>query len=300
MSETVIETHRLTRWFGRKQALSELSLRVPRGGIHALVGSNGAGKSTLFRILLGMVAPSTGTCRMLGVDSQHLTPEVRGRVGLVNEEHTLPSWMSVAGVTAMHRALYPRWHEETFREVAEHFRVLPEQKVGQLSRGERAGINLALALAQRPELLILDEPTLGLDVVAKQAFLESVLFAGAQDDRTIVYCSHQMDEVERVADNLILLESGRLAGMSAPDAFCARVSAWMARFASPLPVFDALPGLLQTRVIDGRQQIVVLDQDDSFATVLARLGGDEIQRVPLGLDRAVNAFLTRGHAAPNA
>ena len=143
-------------------------------------------------------------------DSQQLTPEIRGRIGFVNEEHTLPGWMRVSQVTAMQRHQYPRWNQHAFDSVIGHYHVLPEQKVGQLSRGERAGFNLALALAQAPELLVLDEPTLGLDVVAKRAFLESLLHGNAAEEVTVIYCSHQMEEIERVADNLIILERGRL------------------------------------------------------------------------------------------
>ena len=224
----VIETEALSKRYGRKLALDHLDLRIPRGRIHAIVGANGAGKSTLFRILLGFLPPTAGNARILGRDSQRLTPEDRGRIGFVNEEHTLPGWMRVDAVTDMHRRQYPRWNEDAFRNVLGHYHVLPEQKVGHLSRGERAGFNLALALAQGPELLVLDEPTLGLDVVAKRAFLESLMYSNATDDCTVIYCSHQMEEIERVADNLIILERGKLMHMSAPDDFCARVTHWVA------------------------------------------------------------------------
>ena len=298
MKEWSIATDGLSKRFGRKQALDEFSIRLPSGGIHALVGSNGAGKSTLFRLLLGLLSPSRGRSWVLGVDSELLDPATRGRIGLVHEEHTLPSWMTVAGVTAMHRSQYADWHEPTYREVVGHFHVLPEQKIAQLSRGERAGLNLAMALAQQPELLILDEPTLGLDVVAKQAFLESLLFTGEQQHCTVVYCSHQMDEVERVADNLIILERGTLVSMSAPDVFCDRISAWMVDFEEASPPRSAIPGLLQTRDIDGRRQLVVIDQGDAFDSLLVGLGGRDVQRLPLGLGGAVNAYLTRNHDTP--
>ena len=171
-TDYVIETRALSKCYGRKLALDNLDLAIPRGRIHAIVGANGAGKSTLFRILLGFMPPSAGQARILGRDSQSLTPQDRARIGFVNEEHTLPNWMRVSQVVAMQRHQYGRWNPQAFDGVIGHYNVLPEQKIGQLSRGERAGFNLALALAQGPELLVLDEPTLGLDVVAKRAFLE--------------------------------------------------------------------------------------------------------------------------------
>ncbi|EIL90843.1 ABC transporter ATP-binding protein [Rhodanobacter spathiphylli] len=299
-SEYVIQTEALCKRYGAKLALDHLDLRIASGRIHAIVGANGAGKSTLFRILLGFLPPSSGRASILGRDSQHLTPTDRGRIGFVNEEHTLPNWMRVAAVTAMQRHHYPRWDQRAFDEVIGHYHVLPEQKVGQLSRGERAGFNLALTLAQRPELLVLDEPTLGLDVVAKRAFLESLLYSNAAGQCTVIYCSHQMEEVERVADNLIILERGHLMNMSAPDDFCARVMHWVADipFAGPAPA--SVPGLLQVQRIDGLHHYLVLDQDEDFADFLKASGARSVQSMPVSLDRAVNGFLAKNHAVPAA
>ncbi len=299
-TDHVIETAGLSKRYGRKLALDHLDLRIPRGRIHAIVGANGAGKSTLFRILLGFLAPSAGRARILGRDSQQLTPADRGRIGFVNEEHTLPGWMRVSAIAQMHHREYPRWNQRAYDEVIGHYHVLPEQKVGQLSRGERAGFNLALALARSPELLILDEPTLGLDVVAKRAFLESLLYSNAADDCTVIYCSHQMEEIERVADNLIILERGRLMHMSAPEEFCSRVSHWVADIPFKGPEPSTVPGLLERQRLDGLHHYLVLDQDEGFAEFLRSAGARSIQSMPVGLDRAVNAFLAKNHAAPAA
>ena len=299
-NDHIIETRALSKRYGRKLALDRLDLAIPRGRVHAIVGANGAGKSTLFRILLGFMPPSAGEARILGKDSQRLTPQDRARIGFVNEEHTLPGWMRVAQVTTMQKLQYPRWNQQAFDGVIGHYRILPEQKVGQLSRGERAGFNLALALAQAPELLVLDEPTLGLDVVAKRAFLESLLYSNAVDDCTVVYCSHQMEEIERVADNLIILEGGQLRNMSAPEDFTARVSHWVADVPFKGPDPRTVPGLLETQRLDGLHHYLVLDQDEGFETFLRAHGARNVQSMPVSLDRAVNAFLAKNHAAPVA
>ena len=298
--EPIIETCALTKRYGHKLALDHLNLTIPRGRIHAIVGANGAGKSTLFRILLGFLAPSSGQARILGRDSQRLTPDDRSRIGFVNEEHTLPGWMRVAQVTAMQCRQYRRWNQAAFDEVIGHYHVLPEQKVAQLSRGERAGFNLALALAQRPELLVLDEPTLGLDVVAKRAFLESLMYSNVADECTVIYCSHQMEEIERVADNLIILERGQLKNMSAPDEFCARVTHWVADVPFKGPDPKTVPGLLEMQRLDGLHHYLVLDQDADFERFLRASGARSVQSMPVGLDRAVNAFLAKNHATPVA
>src|SRR3990167_1109007 len=117
MTDYVIETRALSKRFGSKFALNHLDLQVPRGRIHAIVGANGAGKSTLFRILLGFLAPTAGSSRLLGCDSQALTPELRSRIGFVNEEHSLPAWLSVRDVVSIQRRHYPRWNDKLHRDV---------------------------------------------------------------------------------------------------------------------------------------------------------------------------------------
>ncbi len=298
LEQYVIETEALSKHFGRKRALDRIDLAITRGGVHAIVGANGAGKSTLFRILLGFMPATHGTARILGRDSQRLSPEDRGRIGFVNEEHTLPVWMRVSALVAMQARHYKNWNQAGFDQVIGHYRLLPEQRVSELSRGERAGLNLALALAQSPELLILDEPTLGLDVVAKRAFLESLLYREAASECTVIYCSHQMEEIERVADNLIILEQGQLRHMSSPDDFRARVSHWVADIPFAGPPTATVPGLLQWQRIDGLQHYLVLDQDEGFAEFLRASGARSIQSMPVSLDRAVNGVLGRDHAAP--
>ena len=296
----VVETRKLCKHYGNKIAIDRLDLAISGGSIHAIVGANGAGKSTLFRILLGFMPPTSGEARILGRDSRHLRPEDRQRIGFVNEEHTLPGWMTVAAVTAMQRRQYSTWSQSAFDEVIGHYHVQATQKVAQLSRGERAGFNLALSLAQRPELLVLDEPTLGLDVVAKRAFLETLLHSNAAEGCTVIYCSHQMEEIERVADNLIIMERGALRSISAPDDFRARVSHWIADIPFRGPEARLIPGLLDEQRIDGVYHYLVLDQGEGFADFLRARGARDIHHLPVSLDRAVNGFLSQHHAAPAA
>jgi ABC-2 type transport system ATP-binding protein len=294
-----IETRGLTRRHGKKIAIDGLDLALPRGGIHAIVGANGAGKSTLFRLLLGFLTADAGDALILGRDSRALSPEDRGRIGFVNEEHTLPGWMTVGAVTDMQRRHHEgRWDERAFHNVIGSFDLTTQQRVAQLSRGERAGLNLAMAIGQNPELLILDEPTLGLDVVAKRRVLDALIDGVAADGRTILYCSHQIEEVERLADNLVVLERGKLRSFSTPDDFCERIRLWVADVPFKGPEDEAVPGLLQHRRIEGVHHYTVIDQDESFADFLRAHGARTIQSQSVPLDRAVDAFLTRHHAGP--
>jgi ABC-2 type transport system ATP-binding protein len=295
MTNHVIQTEGLCLQYKRKQALDHLTLSLEAGGIHAIVGANGAGKSSLFRVLLGFETPDSGSARILGCDSRQLTPQLRARVGFVNEEHSLPGWMQVDEITALQRRQYASWKQARFDEVIRHFNVGPAQKVGTLSRGERAGVNLALALAQDPHLLLLDEPTLGLDIVAKRAFLEALMFANLDSNATIVYCSHQMDEIERLADNLVILERGAVRHMSTPAEFCARVRLWVAEFPGRLPDVRSLPGVLRTELIDGLVHLTVFDGGETFGDQLRLIGAHSAQAADVNLECAVNGFLARGH-----
>ena len=281
----------LVRRFGRRAALDGLDLTIPRGGVHAVVGRNGAGKSTLFRVLLGLVARTAGECRVLGEDPAALSPATRGRIGFVHEAHALPGWMAVGELVALQRRFAPAWDDAAFGEVASLFALPSGGRVGALSQGERAGLALALALAPGPELLLLDEPTLGLDVVASRAFVESVLFAGDREARTVVYSSHQMAEVERVADSVVVVDRGRVVAAAPPDELRARVSGWRVEEWPDAVPLAAVPGLLDGRRIDGDVHLVVLDGGEGFAAGLAALGARGVAPLPLGFERAMDALL---------
>lgn len=299
MSNNCIETYQLTKQYGNKTAVNQLDLTIKKGGIHAIVGSNGAGKSTLFRLLLGVATPTSGYAKVLGQDSQKLSADIRGKVGYVNEEHTLPNWMTVEKVVAMQKHFYPKWNESIYQKVIGFFDVDLKQNVAGLSRGERAGFNLSMALAQSPEILILDEPTLGLDVVAKQSFLEALMFTETENESTIIYCSHQMEEVERVADNLIILEKGRLTNNSIPDDFVERISSWIVDFNEINIERGQVEGLLSMKKIDGQHHLMVVDQNpEKFRSHLTALGAESIHSIGVNLNSAVNAFLSKNHNVP--
>lgn len=298
MSSLCIQTRDLSKVYEGKLALNRVDLDIRSGGVNAIVGSNGAGKSTLFKVLLGMITPSFGEATILGCDASKLDRNIRQKVGYVNEEHSLPDWMRVDQVIAFQRQFYPQWDESLFASVLGYFNVNSKQKITSLSRGERAGVNLALAFAQKPELLILDEPTLGLDVIAKQSFLEAILFTELNYQTTFIYCSHQMEEVQRVADNLIVMEQGQIQHNNDPDSFSDRVSNLIVERFSNWQTLREHPKVLKINKLDDLLHIWVLDNDGEIESLLASLDAQLLNRQAANLEQAVNAFLTRKHSAP--
>jgi len=296
MTKFAIETIQLTKAYSSKVALDSLSIAIKRNEVTAIVGANGAGKSTLFKILLGVLKPTSGQARILGVSPKELTPLLRGKIGFVNEEHSLFEWLPIKSLKRMQMSFYPQWDDEIFKNVIDHFDVDESQQVSKLSRGERAGINLAMTLAQKPEVLLLDEPTLGLDVIAKKAFLEALVSIQQMTNNTIVYCSHAMDEIERVAENVIIIERGKLQCTSTPEQLLARLTCWLVDFGNASLPVQKIPGLMKVKKAEGLHQIVLLDQSIAVSETLYSLGASSVISMPVNLDMAISAFLGRNHA----
>ena len=205
----VIRTHQLTRYFGRRAVVRELDFSVPRGSVVGLLGLNGAGKTTTIRMLLGFLEPTRGTCELLGRDSRTLTPDDRARIGHTVEGHFLYPWMRVRECEKFGRETHPRWDGSFFEQAVRRFGIDTDSKVSWLSRGQRAGVSLASTLAGDPELLILDDPALGLDPVSRRALNETIIEFCESGDRTVLLSSHLLDDVERVADRVAVMVDGR-------------------------------------------------------------------------------------------
>ena len=233
--QPVIRTRDLTRYFGGKPAVEGLTLEVPRGSVFAFLGRNGSGKTTTIRMLLGLMQPTRGEGTILGHDIRALPTEARARIGYLTEEHQLYSWMNVRECGDFQSRFYPRWNEKVFRGVVGHFNLKLTARVKDLSRGERAGLCLGLTLAPEPELLILADPTLGLDPVACRVLVESMVYLTRRSDRTIFFSSHQLADVERVADNIAILDHSVLRACCPLETFRNSVQQVRLRFPGPPP-----------------------------------------------------------------
>lgn len=289
--QPVIRTRGLTRYFGAKPAVYDLNLEVPRGSVFAFLGRNGSGKTTTIRMLLGLLQPTRGEGSILGYDIRALPPEARARIGYLTEEHQLYRWMSVSQCREFQSQFYSRWNEKAFQGVIKHFGLNAAARVKELSRGERAGLCLALTLATEPELLILDDPALGLDPVARRSLIESMIYLTRRSDRTIFFSSHQLADVERVADYVAVLDHSVLRASCSLETFRNSVQMVRLRFSGPPPPLPDLPGLLQTLRIEGELRLTCVHYSGATEQALRSLGPTQMEVAPLSLEDAFISYL---------
>lgn len=205
-----IELRNLTVRYGRRLAVDDVSLSVERGSVYALLGRNGSGKTSLIKVLLGQRRADAGEVRIHALDPWRQRTELMRRLGATPETPDAPPAMTVAAVERSIAPLYPRWDRTAFGERLERFGIGRRTRFGDLSRGQKSLVMLALALGHSPELLILDDPTLGLDPVARRFFYEELVVDLADRGTTVFLASHDLDGVERVATYVGVLAAGRL------------------------------------------------------------------------------------------
>ncbi len=245
-TETIFEPQGLSRRFGRKQALSNVTLTGTKGRILGLVGANGAGKTTLIKLLLGLLRPSAGTVRVFGKDPIAKPEEVLARIGYLSEEREMPGWMRIHELIRYVKAFYPQWDDAYAAELLDTFGLDLRDKVRTLSRGQRAKAGLLIALAYRPELLLLDEPSSGLDVVVRRDILSAIIRSVADEGRTVLFSSHLLDEVERIADDVAIIQQGRLVASGPLDEIKEAHRRITFRLPTPQDHCPELPGLLMS------------------------------------------------------
>jgi ABC-2 type transport system ATP-binding protein len=206
-----VVTHGLSKRYGREPALDSVDLRVPDGAVYVLVGGNGAGKSTLFKVLMNLERPDAGNASVFGLDTGRDGPEVRARVGYVPERQDAPYRSMTCARLLRHAAtFYPEWDHAYADHLVRALAVQPERRVGGLSKGETRRLQLVLALAFRPPLLLLDEPTDGLDPVVRRRALALLAEHLADMPTTVVISTHHITELESLADHVGVLRDGRL------------------------------------------------------------------------------------------
>jgi ABC-2 type transport system ATP-binding protein len=268
MDPFIIETTDLRKNYDGVEAVRGLTLRVPAGSICGFLGRNGAGKTTTIKLLLGMARPTSGQARVFGLDAdtQPSSVEIRRRTGFVSDDKDLYGYMTVAEMIRFTAAFYPTWRKDLEEKYLRSFQLPREQKVKTLSRGTRTKLALLLALARGAELLILDEPTTGLDPAAIEEVLQALVSHVSSEEMTVFFSSHQIAEVEQVSDHVIIIDQGRASLAGDLDDVRARYRRVQVVFDSDAPQY-AFRALGVTRVSRKGRVLSVLSSTGSEAVV---------------------------------
>jgi len=295
-----IEARGLTRRFGRTVALQDLHLLIPEGSVYGLLGRNGAGKTTLIRMLMGLLPPSSGTLRVLGCDPTQDREAVKARldIGYLSQESWLDATARVRDVIRLVGGFYPTWDWDLCGELTARLDLPVDRQVKALSRGMETRLRLLLCLPHRPKLLILDEPTLGLDPVARIETLDLISQIADRGDRTVLMATQLLGDVERVADHIGILDRGRLLVSRSLKMLQESVKEFRVIFPDRVPNdLDIDGNVLSLRKSGRRADVIVADYKIWQTFLLENFYGAEIAEVlDVPLERI---FLEYTRAVPN-
>lgn len=283
-SEQAIETKQLCRSFGEFVVVRDVDLTVPRGTVYGLLGINGAGKSTIIKMLMGHLRPTSGSIRLLGRSAEQDLIETRKRVGYVSENRYLYEWMTVGESIRFTRAFHPNWDDDKCEGLVKRFGLPRDKRVKQLSRGNRARLCLTLALSFNPELIILDEPTSGLDPIVRRDFIENIVAEIAQEGRTVLFSSHIVEEIERVADYVGIIHEGKLLLTAAVDELKYSVKRIRLSNNGSEPDLTGLPGLLGVERLRHEQILTVGNFGGETLQFLSDRGISQPEILPMSLE----------------
>ena len=277
----VISIDNLTRRFGKVTALEEADLAVPRGSVFGLVGVNGAGKTTLLKHVLGLLRAKSGSVRVFGLDPAVDPVGVLSRIGYLGEENDLPGWMRVHELLAYTGAFYPTWDAAYAEGLRDSFKLDPGAKVKHLSKGQRARTGLLLALAHRPDLLVLDEPSSGLDPIARRDILEAIVRTISEEGRTVLFSSHLLHEVQRVSDHLTMLHEGRVVFSDQFDEIQASYRDLTIRLPEPQTQPPTIASALRWQGAGHEWSSVCKGSMDEIRSAVSQIGGEVVEdRIP--------------------
>lgn len=286
--EPAIDIRGVTKRFGRKTVLDGLTMSVESGQTFAFLGRNGAGKTTAIRMLLGLIKPDAGSIRALGMDPQKDPLGVRRRVGYLAEDQAMFGWMRVSEMISFMAPFYPTWDPSWARELANRFELPMRTRTRHLSKGQGVRLGLLLALAHRPKLVILDDPTLGLDPIMRKEFLRDVVTYLQGERVTVFFSSHLLYEIDAVADSVAILDRHHIIRQAETEELRTRVKRIIAP-AEAEPMLRDLPGLLDVSRSD-RQATAVVENIDA-ALAAARTWGVPFDVVDLNLDEIFEAYV---------
>lgn len=290
LAPPIVDIRRVSRRFGDKLALDELSLTVPRGGVFGLIGGNGAGKTTLIKHILGLLKAQTGSVQVFGLNPVENPVGTLGRIGYLSEDRDLPDWMRVGELMQYTQAFFPNWDNAYAEELRDAFDLDAKARVKTLSRGQRARAGLLVALAHRPELLVLDEPSSGLDPVVRRDILGAIIRTIADEGRTVLFSSHLLDEVERVADRVAMIHQGRIMLTASMDEIKAQHRRLTLRFEQAHDQPPSLVGTISSKGQGAEWTYTCSGESEQLRRAAEAMGATVVDEQALSLDEI---FVTR-------
>jgi ABC-2 type transport system ATP-binding protein len=271
-AEAVVAVTGLSRRFGSKTVLDDVSLYVPRGGVFGLVGENGAGKTTLIKHILGLLRAKAGTVRVFGLDPVADPVRVLGSIGYLSEQPDLPGWMRVDELLRYTQAFYPRWDMAYAEELRRQFGLDSSARIRTLSKGQQAKAGLLVAQAHRPELLLLDEPSSGLDPIVRRDILEAIIRTVADEGRTVFFSSHLLEEIERVSDQIAMVHQGKIVLCGPLDEVKAQHHRITLHFANAQSTPPIIAGALSVSGAGREWTVICNGTRNELPAIAARLG----------------------------
>ncbi len=282
--EYVVETRDLEKDAGNRQILKGITLRAARGAVVGLLGKNGAGKSTLLDVLLGFAMPTAGESRVFGENSSRMSAACKARIGFVAQQDELMTLMTGAQHLALASSFHKTWDHELIRRLSREWEVPLDRRIGVLSGGERQKIATLLALGHRPDLLVMDEPASGLDPVARRAFMVTLLEIAAETSRTIIFSSHIVSDIERIASHVWMLREGNVAWQGDLEELKESTVRVILRSDREIPAPPQVPELLHCQLQGAMAMLVVRDWSADVHARIELQSSARAEAIPLTLE----------------
>ena len=284
MTSTTVEASNLSKAFGDKQVLRDMSFGVAAGDVIGVLGKNGAGKTTLLEVMLGFTPPTAGAVRVFGHDSYSLPGNVKSRVGFVPQQDELLDQLSVGDQLRVIASFYPRWDSALISRLCGEWGVNLDARIKSLSVGERQKLSILLAFGHQPDLLILDEPVASLDPIARRQFLEQLLTISADGQRAIVFSSHIVSDIERLANRIWILKDGKLDWQGDLDSLKESIVRVHLRGTNAELPAIAIPGVLNMRRDGAFVTAVVRDWTPEAQEKVEKSASVQVEVETLGLE----------------
>ncbi len=290
----ILRIHNLSKAFGRKGVLQNFNLTLEKGKVYGLLGKNGEGKTTLIRIIMGIIPSDSGEMFYKGQKIKFNDSSYKKEIGYIPEEAFFFRWMRISELLAFNSAFYPAWNAKKAEDYLERFSLPGAAKIGQLSRGMKLKLGLAVALAAKPELLILDDPTSGIDVPTRQDFLKDIIAELSDAGTTILFSSHLVHELERIVERLGILEGGNLILDEDYQTVKSLTQRIRLTFEGPVPEKWGFDGILQEKLGPNRCELTVYPWDEDKEKRLRALGPSSLEKESLALEEIFVSFISAG------